>query len=150
MPLLAVFALLNSGSARAETISIVLATNAAPRVEFGAEKIAEALKAVKLDAAIGQSVNVMGQKILVNRWPNNQLPKEGFSFGLGDNNDISISSSDDSGALYGCLELAKRIHAEGKLPTTSLVNFQGAPVMKLRGDVHRFAEDLHFAGPSCL
>ena len=44
-------------------VSIVVASNAAPRVEFGAEKLAEALKAVKLDATIVHSEKISGQKI---------------------------------------------------------------------------------------
>ncbi len=43
-------AVLVTFAARAETTTIVIPTNAAPRVVFGAEKIAEALKAVRLEA----------------------------------------------------------------------------------------------------
>jgi hypothetical protein len=118
---------------KAETISIVIPTNAAPRVAFGAEKIAEALAAVKWEAAITSSLSEPGRKILVDRWPDKNGPPEGFSFALGDNNDISISAADDSGVLYGCLELAKRIHEVGKLPAVGIVNFHDAPAMKLRG-----------------
>ena len=117
--------------ARAETVSIVLPTNAAARVEFGAEKLVEALKAVKLDAEILRSDSGSNQKILVNRWPDRQGAREGFSFALGGNNDVSISSAEDSGTLYGCLELARRIRAEGKLPLTA--NFSDKPAMTLRG-----------------
>ena len=49
------------GWLKAETISIVILTNAAPRVEFGAEKLAEALKAVKLDATIIHSEKEAGK-----------------------------------------------------------------------------------------
>jgi hypothetical protein len=60
------------------------------------------------------------------------LGSEGFSFALGDNNDVFISAADDSGALYACLELAKRIRAEGRVPT-DVVNFHDKPAMTLRG-----------------
>ena len=43
-----------------------------------------------------------------------------------------ILSDDDSGTLYGCLELAKRIRDAGKLPVR-VCNFHDAPAMKLRG-----------------
>ena len=46
------FTLFISFAVHAETVSIIVASNAAPRVVFGAEKLAEALKAVKLDAAV--------------------------------------------------------------------------------------------------
>ena len=42
-----------------------------------------------------------------------------------------VSYNDDSGALYGCLELAKRIREAGKLPDH--LKFHDNPVMKLRG-----------------
>ena len=119
--------------ARAQIVSIVIPSNAAPRVQFGAEKIAEALKGVKLDAAIVRSVDVPGQKVLVNHQLNPEAGREGFSFALGGNGDVFVSSSDDSGALYGCLELAKRIRTAGKLPTVELANFHDKPAMTLRG-----------------
>lgn len=122
------------GPVSAGVVSIVVASNAAPRVEFGAEKLVEALKAVNDNPAIVSSADAApGRRIMVNRWPNPQLRPEGFSLGLGDNNDVFIASGDDSGTLYGCLELAQRIRAAGKLPTAEIVNVQDAPVMRLRG-----------------
>ncbi|HTY89186.1 MAG TPA: hypothetical protein VMB80_17195 [Candidatus Acidoferrum sp.] len=118
---------------RAETISIVIPTNAAPRVEFGAEGLAEALRAVKLETAMVHSLDVPGRKILVNRWPDRNAGREGFAFALGDNGDLFVSSADDSGALYGCLELARRIRNAGKIPTLELANFHDKPAMTLRG-----------------
>jgi hypothetical protein len=118
---------------RAETISIVIPTNAAPRVEFGAEKLVESLKAVHLDTSITHSENVPGRKIHLEKPHDSQIGTEGFRFDLWDNNDISITSGGDSGTLYGCLELAKRIRESGNLPTTGIVNFRDAPAMTLRG-----------------
>ena len=45
--------------------------------------------------------------------------------------DLQIVAGGDSGVLYGCLELAKRIRDAGKLPKD--INFHDAPAMKLRG-----------------
>ena len=120
------------GWLKAETISIVILTNAAPRVEFGAEKLAEALKAVKLDATIIHSEKGIGKIILNQPHDSNEKP-EGFRIYLSDVNSLVIISKDDSGKLYGCLELAKRIRDEGKLPATSVADFHDAPAMKLRG-----------------
>ena len=131
--ILIALAALSSLVARAETISIVIASNAAPRVEFGAEKLMEALKSVKLEAAIARSEITPGQKILINRWPSRESGREGFSFSLGGNNDVAISGADDSGALYGCLELANRIRDTGKLPMAELAHLSDKPAMTLRG-----------------
>jgi hypothetical protein len=118
---------------RAATIAIVLPTNAPPRVEFGAEKLVAALNVVKLNAAIVHTENVGGEKIYLNQPPDSSIGPEGFRFTLMQNNDLTILSRDHSGALYGCLELARRIRAEGKLPTAEIANFRDAPMMKLRG-----------------
>jgi len=129
---LAILLAASCGWLKAETISIVIPTNAAPRVAFGAQKIAEALKAVNLDSTVVRSEKSAG-KIILNQ-PHDRLGKpEGFQVYLSDINRLVLVSTDDSGTFYGCLELAKRIRAEGKLPTTSIVNFHDAPAMKLRG-----------------
>jgi hypothetical protein len=130
--LLTILLFTGGGWLKAETISIVIGTNAAPRVQFGAEQLAEALKFVKIDATITHSENEIG-KIILNQ-PHNPAGKpEGFIIHLTAKNDLAIVATDDSGTLYGYLELAKRIRAEGKLPLTSAANFHDAPVMKLRG-----------------
>ena len=118
---------------KAETISIVIPTNAAPRVEFGAEKLVEALKTVKVDAAIVDAKRVSGRKIHLETPHDSSIGREGFRLDVMGNTDVAVRSGDDSGALYGCLELAKRIRAAGELPTTGISNFHDAPAMKLRG-----------------
>src|SRR5882724_8942239 len=130
---------------RAETVSIVIASNAAPRVQFGAEKLVEALKAVKLDAALVRSNPQKINAVLTGKAPEDAggrkiyltvLPSGGGreSFMLkptmvGDN--PAVFGNDDSGLFYGCLELAGQIRAAGKLPGD--VNFADAPKMTLRG-----------------
>jgi hypothetical protein len=118
---------------RAGSIAVVVSTNATARVEFGAEKLTAALNSVKLDAAIVHSENLSGQTIYLNQPHDPSIGREGFRFSLTQNNDLVISSSDDSGALYGCLELAGRIGAEKKLPTVEIANFHDLPTMRLRG-----------------
>ena len=117
--------------AQAENISIVIASNAAPRVQFGAEKVAAALDAAKFEATIVRSGQGPGRKLWVGR-SEPTLAHEGFAFALGGNGDVFILSSDDSGTLYGCLELAKQIRAEGKLPA-DVAHFHDQPAMTLRG-----------------
>jgi hypothetical protein len=126
-----IFALAVCICARAETISIVIASNAAPRVQFGAEKLAEALHAIKFEAPIVRSEQTPGRKLFVGR-RDSTAKHEGFAFSLGGNGDVFILSSDDSGTLYGCLELAKQIRAEGKIPA-DVAHFRDQPAMTLRG-----------------
>ena len=131
--------------ARAETVSIVIASNAAPRVEFGAEKLVEALKAVKLEASVvrvdAKDLSAVmsaqapekpgGRKIYVSRlrtgWERESFALKPLMVGKNQ----SVMANDDSGVLYGCLELAKRIRAAGRLPDD--LDVYDAPQMKLRG-----------------
>jgi hypothetical protein len=60
------------------------------------------------------------------------LKPEGFEVVQAPDGAIFIRGADDSGVLYGCLELAERIRANGgKIPAK--VDFTDAPVMILRG-----------------
>jgi hypothetical protein len=115
---------------RGETVFVVTATNASPRVVFGATKLVEALKGSKIDAQITQSDNAPGHRIYLDRPHDARLDSEGFRIDS-TQSDLVISSHDDSGSLYGCLELARRIEEAGKLPST--VHVQDHPMMKLRG-----------------
>jgi hypothetical protein len=57
---------------------------------------------------------------------------ESFAITTASDGNITIAGADDSGALYGCLELAERIRANGdKIPTK--LDVSDAPVMVLRG-----------------
>ncbi|MEY4917092.1 MAG: hypothetical protein RL616_1005, partial [Verrucomicrobiota bacterium] len=144
LPLLAV-AVASCCPSRAEIISIVIASNAAPRVEFGAEKLAEALKFAKMRAVIvrsdAQKLSAVmsaqipeepgGRKIYVSRLRSG-WERESFVVSQRmDGNNLGVMANDDSGVLYGCLELAKRIRAEGKLPEN--LSFSDKPAMTLRG-----------------
>ena len=131
--LIATFLLIIALTSRAQMISIVVGTNAAPRVEFGAEKVRDALKSVALSVAITSSENAPGKKIHLETPHAPGMNSEGFRFDVAGNNDITITSGGDSGTLYGCLELAKRIRAAGNLPTDAIDNFHDAPAMTLRG-----------------
>ncbi len=141
------FAAFFSLVARAEIISIVVASNAAPRVKFGAERLLEALKAVKLDAAIVGSPGSGGKRIVVGNCQQTIVleelarsrrrfgiyapGKEGFLLVTPVPQVVLVAGNDDSGALYGCLELAKRIRDAGSLPADLVM--PSYPAMKLRG-----------------
>jgi hypothetical protein len=138
--------------ARAETVSIVIPTNAAPRVQFGAQKLAGALKAASLDVAIVHSEPKSGPEILLNESRDLAVGREGFSLICSSRREEAqtsnrqsaignrqsepefrcvVSYNDDSGALYGCLELAKCIRESGRLPAN--LNCSDKPAMTLRG-----------------
>lgn len=152
----------SSVGARAENISIVIATNAAPRVEFGAERLKDALQAVKLEAAIVRGQPSTGRVIHLEAPRVSHLGAEGFQWGQvyrggglqvieagnqrpksfsgstfpieGTNwtaQDFYIYAADDSGLLYGCMDLAGRIRELGELPESKA--YADAPAMTLRG-----------------
>src|SRR5690349_1486376 len=62
----------------AESVSIVIATNASPRMQFGAEKLVEALKAVKLDSTIVRTEPKTGPRIYVSEPHQTGSSSEGF------------------------------------------------------------------------
>ena len=102
---------------------VVTPPNAPPRVQFAAAKIAEALAAVKA---------VAPAKIVLVPTNDPAIGREGFSLARANEAACFIGYRDDSGALYGGLELARRIRAAGRLPA-EIPWFRDAPVMKLRG-----------------
>jgi hypothetical protein len=129
---LAALVILLSTSAIAETVSIVIPTNASPRIQFGAEKLAEALKIVKTDVSIRSPGTARtGRSVFVNVTPNREpAVRESFSVQALASGDLRIISGDDSGILYACLELADRTRASGSLP---LGDFADQPALTLRG-----------------
>ncbi|MDI1250105.1 MAG: hypothetical protein PSV13_14675, partial [Lacunisphaera sp.] len=97
---------------------IVHPPDASPRVLYGVERLRQALPAG-------------GPRIVVSADGRVSQP-EGFAILQSENGTVSILGADDSGALYGCLELAARIRANGgRLPAK--LDFQDSPMMVLRG-----------------
>lgn len=87
-----------------------------PRVRYGLER---------LRAVVPKEI-----LLFVNPYRGDLKP-EGFEV-VQNGNTISIRGADDSGVLYGCLELAQRIRTNGgKLPDK--IDFADAPQMVLRG-----------------
>lgn len=129
--------------------TIVLPTGAHPRLRYGAERLAAALQQSGAKTTITEQDKLSGKKdlIIVGRAtdaltqqaatafhaPADKTPgKEGFAITSGDNNTIVISGADNSGALYGCLELAERVQEtkEGFVRNLRLVD---QPEMVMRG-----------------
>jgi hypothetical protein len=158
---LVALAILLSSNAIAETVSIVIPTNASPRVQYAAELLAEALRAAGNQSTVVRSEQLPGRKVFLNHPPVQVLGSEGFcwqrvvtndddgfieiangqatkhsgyAFQWSTNSqpgDFYVLSGGDSGALYGCLDLARRIRATGALP--KIRGYEDRPTMTLRG-----------------
>jgi len=128
-------------------ITIVVPGGSHPRVDYAADRLGQALKAKGYKVTSlkqntlpsGGSVIVLGNsgspllqkaqstfKIASIQTPG----KEGFSINSSKGN-IVIAGNDNSGTLYGALDLVDKIKAEGKLPAS--LNFNDKPEMVLRG-----------------
>ena len=118
---------------RAETVSIVIASNAAPRVKFGAEKLVEALQAVGTKSLITTkriSAQTKSGRVIA-LMKDSSLPKEGYELVVGCLDAVAVVGGDDSGLLYASLELSQQIRKQGKLPVE--LKLKGSPAMTLRG-----------------
>ncbi|MEX2091233.1 MAG: alpha-glucuronidase family glycosyl hydrolase, partial [Pirellulales bacterium] len=141
---------LSTGSASARTVRIVIDADAAPRVAFGVDRLVGALREIGHDATVVRSpsdssddmdciaVGWMEQphiRSLINSGrvqpEPNGLGDEGFLLASCGRGTLAVIAGDDSGALYGCLELARRIQETGQLPVN--LHFSDHPAFKLRG-----------------
>jgi len=122
---------------------VLLPANSNVRTRFGVEHLSESLRDAGLDVKLDEAQNpdVQSIQIIVGSVTESKISdlewatdlnkeKEGFSIQR-NKNTIVISGADESGALYGCMELADRIAKEGELPET--INFSDQPEMVLRG-----------------
>jgi hypothetical protein len=131
-----------------KAVTIAYQKNAPARIQFGAERLRESLKAAgytvtivpegKSSAATKPLIIIgtrndkfVGQQASLHHLDTaSRAGKEGFL--LTTKNDVTlISGTDPSGALYGCLELVERIGQEKALPKT--LSRSDAPEMVLRG-----------------
>ena len=108
------FTLVGASRASAE---VVAPPDASPRVRYGVERLEKALPA---DAP----------RIVVGRLPGLPLP-ESFSIRRLQDGTIFVDGGDDSGRLYGCLELARLAAQPSGIPAS--LEKHDAPVMVLRG-----------------
>jgi hypothetical protein len=111
-----------AGTLCASETTVTIASDASPRVQYGADQLRSALKSLASPAL---------QRISINVDKKSKLRPEGFKIDSSPKGDIAITGADNSGALYGCLDLAQRIRRDHKIPTD--LHFTDAPVMRLRG-----------------
>jgi tetratricopeptide (TPR) repeat protein len=135
-----------AGISPGKSITIVIAPTAHPRIVYGAEKLQYQLTAEGYKATVIHNLTqVKGRLIIVGLLTDPFVKKnlvaghihlaktpgkEGFSINSASNN-IIISGFDNSGALYGCLELADELKNGHSLPKNIHVTDQ--PEMVMRG-----------------
>jgi hypothetical protein len=125
-------------------IKIVVLPGAHPRVVHGAEQLQGALLGCgkKVSLVIGNCDKAAKNTILVGTAKDGavfekalkpyEAKKEGFALICEAKEKVVIAGVDESGALYGCLELIERIESDkGKLPEK--LEFYDSPVILLRG-----------------
>lgn len=122
VPILALLLIAASADA-----AVVVKPDASPRVRYGAARLTQALSNAKIpETSIVVTTTSVGS---TDRTPAKK--PEGFELRKEADGSIQILGNDDSGALYGCLELARQIRDARALPTN--LNLADAPQMKLRG-----------------
>ena len=80
---------------------VVVPVDASPRVKYGAERLRLAQTPARVVVRVVRNLD--------------QGP-EGFRIDSADDGSVTIRGADDSGALYGCLDLARRIREAGRVP----------------------------------
>jgi hypothetical protein len=106
---------------------------ASPEIAFGANRLKSALEAENYAVTLSNSPaeSAKGAIVIdVAQTANPTLPREGYAI-TSLKGRIRILGNDASGALYGCIDLAKIIADEGELPESP--NLQDYPRMALRG-----------------
>ena len=96
-----------------------------PRVGWGADKLNQAL--ARLDSGKRGNVEVAIDPAAL---PEKARKPEGYRLAA-DGKAVKVIGFDGAGAMYGCLELARRIGESGRLP--GKLDLADAPTMSLRG-----------------
>jgi len=128
-----------------KAITIVISPSAHERVKYGAQKLEQQLKADGYAVSIKSVANNHTENIIVGLMKDAAVKssytaghihltktpgKEGFAINTSANN-IIVAGADNSGTMYGCLELADELKANHKLPAK--VSLVDQPEMVLRG-----------------
>jgi hypothetical protein len=115
------------------------------RIRFGSDRLAKALtekrhriinnnappKGNVYTIIVGLANQVPFHRLLGYNWKQPGITKEGFYIRTLGDDTLIIAGADPSGTLYGCLEIADRVMADGKLPAS--LEFTDNPEMVLRG-----------------
>lgn len=130
--LIAIFSIILFASCSKEKVTIVTGENPSSRVSFGIEKLKSSLEDAKYDVSIVTTSDENASNLTIRVGVNTagSLAKEGYSI-KSENNAVNILGNDESGALYGCIELGKLVKEGKKLPAN--LNITDKPEMVLRG-----------------
>lgn len=115
-------------------LTIITPARPAPRVQFGIDKLSAALKQAGYDITItAPSKTPPARNSIVIQKTTDTLPgREGFIIERKTPNTLTrLSAHDDSGILYGCLDLAERTRQAHRLPP--VLDIKDKPEMVLRG-----------------
>lgn len=122
----------------------IVTEQSSPREKYGVERLSEALtiKGYKVSVSsqpiagaekqivIGTLHSKLFSGFLQKNQKRDNLPKEGFTIrSVGKT--LFVAGADQSGTLYGCLELADRLKAGGNLP--KMIDVSDQPQMVMRG-----------------
>jgi hypothetical protein len=112
-------------------VTISIPAGASPRVAYGANRVADALRSAGKRAVVVKSESgITGDGIVIAPAAKAGLKPQGFEL-RSNGGDVVVQGADDSGVLYGCLELASRIAQIKGVPAG--VAFHDAPSMIMRG-----------------
>jgi len=137
--------------AQASPVQVIVPADAVSRVEYGAAQLVVALQAVGLEAAMVRGDAPMTSRgtaqIVINearstalrllfdraqiKFAEGEPGREGFVLATVSEGLIAVAGGDESGELYGCLELARRVRESGTLPKN--LRFADRPAFVLRG-----------------
>lgn len=126
-----VFAFLMVVSCSKQTTVTLVGNETSSRVAFGLEKLSDALisKGYKVNLSTEEPKSDQDFVIKVQVSPDT-TKKEGFNI-ESKNHQIQVTGFDDSGALYGVLELIDQMNAQGEIPKE--IHITDQPEMVLRG-----------------
>jgi hypothetical protein len=143
---LALYPVYASDKPAGKNVTIVMAPNSAPRIQYGAGRLSRALQAVgykvvrsstaKFSAATTTIIVANYNDALIKKaaafykLQPDTIGKEGFSI-KGNSKAVIIAGTDASGTLYGCMELAEQVQNKKVIPATLTV--KDKPEMVLRG-----------------
>jgi hypothetical protein len=120
----------DSALAASGRVGIRLGSDASARVKFGVERLTEALRRVgyePMETLERESISPL-VTVTVER---QKERTEGFRLVREGDGSYHVTGFGDSGALYGCLELSRRVTATGKLPAE--LDVTDGPAFRLRG-----------------